>query len=346
MVLWGAVACCAPRAAQGQVSVQTSVPGNVVRIESSGQVTVDGHCFGHVGTLPSGPVLNIFGNKAVTVGGNIYVSGALSFSSPSFPGGMVIQSGGRPIASLTSDGNLYAAGTCVNTRGNSNTKWDPDRWNHPPNLPFEHPGNCYSYAVDMQFADPYGRCPGQTSVHDGNGLDAAAQPAGYCPTKMTIRNYTNPATGFTTTGLVERAQADGLVPVGPIYPNTPVAKPNTYDCGGAGENRGHLVFMIVQPSSSDPSGIYADDYHWLRFDQETGTWSFKNGIIGCVVNDLVEQYTVPSMTCVMNGNASGHPIVNPVTFAADSAGGYDTDYSTYTVNVGYFCAPGGHASIQ
>ena len=52
---------------------------------------------------------------------------------------------------------------------------------------------------------------------------------------MTIRNYTNPATGFTTTGLVERAQADGLVPVGLIYPNTPVAKPNTYDCGGAGE---------------------------------------------------------------------------------------------------------------
>jgi len=322
VVFCGALLLAAP-AALGQVTVRTGATGRVVRVETSGQITTDGHCFGHVNPLPTGTsIIKIFGSNAVALDGNIYVSGALNFSSTTFPsGGIAVRSGGSQIASISPDGNLYAAGTCVNTSGYSNTKWDPAAWAEPPG----HGGNCYTYAIDMQFPDGDRRYPGQTSTGPDIGFET---------NNMALRSYVDP-NGVEHVGLVERLQADGLEPVGNVYPDVPTTPlgGNAHSCA----NGGHLVFMLADPqcylgspgSPCNPIPNFAYDYHFLRLDQENGNWSFKDGVGGPLVNTF----------------NNGSPILAPLTFAAN-ASSFPHYYANYTINVGFFCVPGGHANIH
>ena len=327
--------------ARAQVQIQPGGPTGSVQIDPSGNLVVDGHCFGNVTPLPTGPTIKIFGGLAVAGRGDVFFSGPLDFGSSTFPGGIVIRTAGTAIASFASvpdvstgvpKGLLYAAGRCANTSGFSNTKWEPAPWNSNPDY-----NNCYTYALDMNFQDTLNRGPGY--VQDGPLKTGPA--CDQDPLTCTMAIHTDGA----EIGLIERVEDDGLVlakdPITmqdlPVYPDTPVmpAGGNAYSC----PNRGHLVFMLVEVDQTNASGNRANDYHFLRLDQENGSWSYKDGVGNPVYH--------------LDGN--GDPIVNPLQFntlphhvqgepdSVDIPGRQITggEYYSDFVNAGFFCAPGG-----
>lgn len=185
--------------ARAQVQIQPGGSTGSVLFDPSGNLVVDGHCFGNVNPLPTGPAIKIFGGSAVAGGGNVFFSGPVNFGSSTFPGGIVIRAAGTAIASFGPDvmhpdrTALNAAGKCSNTSGYSNTKWDPAAWA----FDLASDNNCYTYAVDMNFSDQVIRGPG--TVQDG--------PLCTCNCICDMNIHTE----GTSVGLIERAQHDGLV---------------------------------------------------------------------------------------------------------------------------------------
>lgn len=91
--------------------------------------------------------------------------------------------------------------------------------------------------------------------------------------------------------------------------------------------------MMVEPETDAGRPDLAYDYHFLRLDQENGSWSYKDGFGGYIFNE----------------DGDGKPIFNPLIFnklprhrqdqdfLGERLGG---DYSPY-VNAAFFCAPSG-----
>lgn len=193
--------------AQAQVQIQPGAAGSRIRIESSGNISLDGHCFGNVSSLPTGQVARLYNGQAVAKDGNLYFTGELYLNSGIFPVGHVMaRSGSTPLAAITNTGQLYLKGQCVNSSGCSNTTWEPVKWNDGGTV--QRGNNCYNYGNDKltgTFAQP-GRASGQMY------------------------------SAITVTEVREAALRDGLRWVGWTFPG------NTYDCGD-----GHLVFMAIWP---------------------------------------------------------------------------------------------------
>lgn len=293
------------RTAGAQVTIQPVASSGSVQFDSSGNVVTAGHCFGNVSPLPSGGAVTFVGGQVVSVGGDIFFAGPLNFASATFSGAVVIRVGANAVASIGADGSLNAAGTCFPTSGYSNTQYEPSLWNNPANN-LKDNNNCYIYATDMKFTDGVFRFPGKKTC---GGFTAA----------MYLHSYShyNPDDGTTASdvGLVERVEADGLTPVGNIYPAAPITWPgNNYSC----PNRGHLILMLYSPNGSYPSTV-ADDYHFLRLDQKDGAWSQK---------DLWSPIT--------NLGMDNQPIINPLT--PEALAGW--------IPVGFFCGPGGHIDMN
>jgi len=90
---------------------------------------------------------------------------------------------------------------------------------------------------------------------------------------------------FPPTGpaVVAGAQADGLQWIGTDYPTGYLNSPD-----------GHPVALVI--SAGDESLGWPGDYHWVRYDQETGAWSQKDG------GDQVTNF-----------DFAGNPITDPAT---------------------------------
>jgi len=102
---------------------------------------------------------------------------------------------------------------------------------------FQPNNNCYNYGCDIA-TDSFAQ-PGRQ-----NGIFLNFPPTG-------------PA-------VVQGAEADGLYWLGTDYPS-----------GYLDSGDGHPVCLVV--STADESLGWPGDYHWVRYDQETGAWSQKDG---------------------------------------------------------------------
>jgi hypothetical protein len=169
------VGVSAPRMAAAQTEIQPTVSGNLIRFESTGDITLNGACFGGVTTLPAGELIDFWPGKAVANNGNLYFTGALNFNSSTFPDDIVISSGGTVLASMSTGGVLNLKGRCVDTAGCSNTTWEPSKWNDNGTVQLHN--NCYNYGNDKitnTFAQP-GRASGQEwTVISVDNVKAAA----------------------------------------------------------------------------------------------------------------------------------------------------------------------------
>jgi hypothetical protein len=176
------------------VYVQDNVSGKEISTNSSGDLVLDGHCFGNVPTLPSGGVASFAGN-AIFKDGNFYGKGAITYGATSFSGMSLISSSSNILASVSTAGALTLRGTCVNTAGCSNTRYEPTVWNDAGTVQYNN--NCYNYGND-KITGTYAQ-PGNASG--------------------------NPAASMSVTDVRDAALSDGLTWVGWTYPG------NTYSCG-------------------------------------------------------------------------------------------------------------------
>lgn len=170
--------------------VNLTLSGKSIQISTYGDVVTDGHCFGNVSALPSGPGLRIFENAFFT-NGNLFFTGDINLLSESFPGMLLVPD----YTSVTNDGDFNIAGTCQNSAGCSNTKWEPSIWNDDEYTLDNN--NCYNYGND-KITNTFAQ-PGYASGH--------------------LYSY------FTVNEIKNAAIYDGLIWVGDDFPE------NTYDCG-------------------------------------------------------------------------------------------------------------------
>ena len=147
--------------ALAQVRIEPDMAGQQGTFGTDGNLTVDGHCFGNVSSVPSGGVLGIFSGKISFKNGSLFLSGSLNELSTTFPGGIFVRNGSTTLASMTSTGRIYLRGTCINSSGCSNTKFEPAKWNDGGLI--QNCNNCYNYANDTR-TDNYAQ-PGYASGH-------------------------------------------------------------------------------------------------------------------------------------------------------------------------------------
>lgn len=181
--------------AAAQTAIQPTASGKRITFQSTGTLSMDGHCFGNVPTPPAGAV-SVYNGNATAKDGNLFFKGSITQNATLFPdGAMVRNSSGLPLASTTSAGNFYLRGTCSNVASCRNTIWEPSRWNDSGTVQYNN--NCYNYGNDRitgTFAQP-GRASG------------------------------NMYSSLTVAEVRDGALSDGLVWVGWTFPG------NTYNCG-------------------------------------------------------------------------------------------------------------------
>lgn len=190
------------------VEIQPTSSTYRISFDPTGDIVLNGQCYGGVNPLPAGEVITMFGNKAVAKNGNLYFAGTLNYNySGTFPDGIQIRSGGTVLASITSQGNLYLRGTCGPYSGIcSYTRYEPTKWNIPSVMPYN---NCYNYGNDTI-------------------TNTFAQP-GYASGQM--------YSALTVDQVRAAALRDGLIWVGWTFPG------NNYVCSGGG----HLIYLAVAP---------------------------------------------------------------------------------------------------
>jgi hypothetical protein len=150
--------------ALAQTEIQPASSGALVRWESNGNVTLNGSCFGGVSSLPTGEVVTFFNGKGAAKDGNLYFLGSINFNSVTFPDALMVRNGTTVLASVTSAGDFFLKGKCVNTAGCSNTVWEPSRWNDDSYV--QGNNNCYNYGND-KITNTFAQ-PGQASGHPNN----------------------------------------------------------------------------------------------------------------------------------------------------------------------------------
>jgi hypothetical protein len=185
---------CLSGGASAQTTIQPSVSGSLIRFESNGNVTLNGHCFGSVSSPPTDGALVFYNGQATAKNGNLYFRGPVHFNATNFPDNVIVREGATTLGSVGELGAFNLRGACFNTAGCSNTRWEPTKWNDGGGV--QTYNNCYNYGNDKitgSFAQP-GRAHG-------------IYPA------------------INVTGVRSAALADGLRWVGWDFPG------NTYDCG-------------------------------------------------------------------------------------------------------------------
>jgi hypothetical protein len=160
----GAVSLLLAKPTWAQITISNHIAADTITFGNDGNVSLPrGLCLGNVNPMPPGKPVALFGDKAVTLNGSLFVKGSMYNDSLIFPGVQFFNNTGLIIASVNWNGDLYIRGGC--TSGCVRPVWEPQKWGNEGYV--QGANNCYNYGADtitMTFARP-GRACGAEVVY-------------------------------------------------------------------------------------------------------------------------------------------------------------------------------------